>query len=81
MAKHAVTRTKNNITRQWLNTRSREQRTKRVSDANATIALNQALKTKSLGKKRLKALKTNHLKENHWEKALERNAPLSLLNN
>jgi len=65
MAKHAVTRTKNNC----------------AGDANATVALNEALETKSLGKKRLKAQKTNHLKENHWEKALERNAPPSLLNN
>jgi len=51
-----------------------------VGDANATVALNEALETKSL-EKRLKAQKTNHSKENHWKKALERNAPLSLLNN
>ena len=50
MAKHAVTRTKNNC----------------AGDANATVALNEALETKSLGEKRLKAQKTNHLKENHW---------------
>jgi len=72
---------KNDITREWLNTRSREQSTNCVGDANATVALNEALERKSLEKKRLKAQKTNHLKENHWEKALERNAPLPLLNN
>ena len=56
--------------------RSREQRTNCVGDADATVALNEALERESLEKKRLKAQKTNH-----WGKALERNAPLSLLNN
>ena len=56
---------KNDITREWLNTRSREQRTNCVGDANATVALNEALETKSL-EKTLKSKKPNHLKENHW---------------
>jgi len=33
---------------EWLNTRSREQRTNCVGDANATVALNEKLETKPL---------------------------------
>ena len=44
---------KNDITCEWLNTRSREQRTNCVGDANATVALNEALERKSLEKEQI----------------------------
>jgi len=50
-----------------------------IKEQSATTPQNRFLKTKSL-EKLLKALKTNHLKENQWKKALERNTPLSLPN-